>query len=147
MSKEIYNNLNERQIEAVKLVDGPVMAVAGAGSGKTKVLTSRIAYLIGEIGIVPNNILAITFTNKAAGEMRSRVFDLLDVSVSGIWISTFHAMGAKILRYDIHHLGYERDFQIVDDDDSTIIIKTLLKKHNYDLKQFYPKIRSLLFCV
>ena len=136
----MYNNLNERQIEAIKLVDGPVMAVAGAGSGKTKVLTNRIAYLIGELGIIPSNILAITFTNKAAGEMRSRVFDLLDITVNGIWISTFHAMGARILRYDIQHLGYERDFQIVDDDDSTIIIKTLLKTHNYDLKQFYPKI-------
>ena len=138
----IFENLNEKQIEAVKTVDGPVMAVAGAGSGKTRVLTNRIAYLIGELGIVPNNILAITFTNKAAEEMRSRVFNLIDLPVNGIWISTFHAMGAKILRYDIHHLDYDNDFQIIDDEDSNIITKTLLKKHNYDLKQFYPKIIS-----
>ncbi|XFA98448.1 ATP-dependent helicase [Candidatus Izemoplasma sp. B36] len=140
----IFDNLNKKQIEAVKTVDGPVMAVAGAGSGKTRVLTNRIAYLIGEIGIVPSNILAITFTNKAAEEMRSRVFNLIDLPVSGIWISTFHAMGAKILRYDIHHLGYDNDFQIIDDEDSNIITKTLLKKHNFDLKQFYPKVISKL---
>lgn len=144
MEKSVYNNLNERQIKAVETVNGPVMAVAGAGSGKTRVLTNRIAYLIGEIGISPNNILAITFTNRAAGEMRSRVFNLIDIPVKGIWLSTFHAMGAKILRYDIHHLGYNSDFQIVDDEDSNIITKTILKKHNYDLKQFYPKIISKL---
>ena len=140
MLKSILDNLNDKQVEAVKKVHGPVMAVAGAGSGKTSVLTNRIAYLIGEIGISPNNLLAITFTNKAAGEMRSRVFGLIDIPVRGIWISTFHAMGAKILRYDIHNLGYKSDFQIVDGDDSNIIIKNLLKKHNYDLKMFYPKI-------
>lgn len=144
MAKGIFEDLNQSQIEAVKTVDGPVMAVAGAGSGKTRVLTNRIAYLVGEIGISPSNILAITFTNKAAEEMRSRVFNLIEIPVKGIWISTFHAMGAKILRYDIHNLGYDRDFQIVDDEDSNIITKTLLKKHNYDLKQFYPKIINKL---
>jgi len=116
------------------------MAVAGAGSGKTRVLTNRIAYLIGEVGISPSNILAITFTNRAAEEMRSRVFNLIDLPVSGIWISTFHAMGAKILRADIHNLDYDSDFQIVDDEDSTIITKNMMKELNYDLKQFYPKI-------
>nr|HPJ24101.1 UvrD-helicase domain-containing protein [Bacillota bacterium] len=140
MTESMFENLNERQIEAVKLVDGPVMAVAGAGSGKTRVLTNRIAYLIGKIGISPSNILAITFTNKAAEEMRSRVFNLIDIPVSGIWISTFHAMGAKILRYDIHHLDYDNDFQIIDDEDSTIIVKNIMKDMNYDLKRFYPKI-------
>lgn len=140
LAKGIFENLNARQIEAVKKVEGPVMAVAGAGSGKTRVLTNRIAYLIGEIGISPENILAITFTNKAAEEMRSRVFNLIDIPVKGIWISTFHAMGAKILRYDIHNLGYESDFQIVDDEDSTIIVKNIMKDMNYDLKQFYPKV-------
>lgn len=142
MTKNVFEKLNDRQIEAVKTVHGPVMAVAGAGSGKTRVLTNRIAYLIGEVGIVPNNILAITFTNRAAEEMRSRVFKLIDMPVGGIWISTFHAMGAKILRYDIQHLGYENDFQIIDDDDSAIITKNLLKTYNYDLKQFYPKAIS-----
>ncbi len=139
MAKGIFENLNQRQIEAVKQVEGPVMAVAGAGSGKTRVLTNRIAYLIKEIGISPNNILAITFTNRAAEEMRSRVFNLIDMSTKGMWISTFHAMGAKILRNDIHNLGYERDFQIVDEEDSVIITKNLLKKANFDLKRFYPK--------
>jgi len=140
VGKSIFENLNERQIEAVKLVDGPIMAVAGAGSGKTRVLTNRIAYLIGEIGISPYNILAITFTNRAAEEMRSRVFNLIDLPVNGIWISTFHAMGAKILRSEIHHLDYDNDFQIVDDEDSTIITKNMMKELNFDLKQFYPKI-------
>ncbi len=120
------------------------MAVAGAGSGKTKVLTNRIAYLISEIGIAPNNILAITFTNKAAEEMRSRVFNLVDSPSNSVWVSTFHALGSKILRYDIDKLGYSKDFQIIDDDDSSAIIKELLKKHNYDLKQFYPKIINKL---
>lgn len=138
----MFKNLNERQIEAVKTVDGPVMAVAGAGSGKTGVLTNRIAYLIGEIGVSPYNILAITFTNKAAEEMRNRVFNLIDIPVQGIWISTFHAMGAKILRNDIHHLDYKRDFQIIDDDDSNIIVKNILKKKNFDTKEFNPKIVS-----
>jgi len=140
----IFKDLNESQIEAIKTVNGAVMAVAGAGSGKTKVLTNRIAYLIGEIGIAPSNILAITFTNRAAEEMRSRVFNLIEAPINSVWVSTFHAMGAKILRYDIDKLGYSRNFQIIDDDDSSAIIKELLKKHNYDLKQFYPKIISKL---
>jgi len=140
----IFRDLNESQIEAIKTVNGAVMAVAGAGSGKTKVLTNRIAYLIGEIGIAPSNILAITFTNRAAEEMRSRVFNLIEAPINSVWVSTFHAMGAKILRYDIDKLGYSRNFQIIDDDDSSAIIKELLKKHNYDLKQFYPKIISKL---
>ena len=140
MTESMFKNLNERQIEAVKRVDGPVMAVAGAGSGKTRVLTNRIAYLVGEVGISPNNILAITFTNRAAEEMRSRVFNMIEIPVRGIWISTFHAMGAKILRYDIHHLGYDSGFQIIDDDDSNIIVKNILKDKNFDLKSFYPKI-------
>ena len=141
----ILNNLNEQQVLAVKTVHGPIMAVAGAGSGKTRVLTRRIAYLIEENGIFPGNILAITFTNKAAEEMRKRVGKLLDSSVEGAWISTFHAMGAKILRSEIHNLGYTRDFQIIDDEDSTIIVKNLMKDHNYNRKDFSPKITSHLF--
>ena len=120
------------------------MAVAGAGSGKTKVLTNRIAYLIDQIGIAPSNILAITFTNRAAEEMRSRIFNLIEAPINSVWVSTFHAMGAKILRYDIDKLGYNKDFQIIDDDDSSAIIKELLKAYNYDLKQFYPRIISKL---
>ena len=145
MKEKILENLNTQQILAVQNVHGPIMAVAGAGSGKTRVLTRRIAYLIKEQGIYPGNILAITFTNKAAEEMRKRVFNLLEVSIEGAWISTFHAMGAKILRNDIHHLGYKRDYQIIDDEDSTIIVKNLMKDHNYDRKNFSPKITSHLF--
>lgn len=145
MKEKILENLNSQQILAVKNVHGPIMAVAGAGSGKTRVLTRRIAYLIEEEGIHPGNILAITFTNKAAEEMRKRVVNLLDFSIEGAWISTFHAMGAKILRYDIHHLGYKSDYQIIDDEDSAIIIKNLMKDHNYDRKNFSPKITANLF--
>lgn len=139
LETKIFQKLNDKQIEAVKIVSGPVMAVAGAGSGKTRVLTNRIAYLIEEIGIPSSQILAITFTNRAAEEMRSRVFKLIDIPLKGIWISTFHAMGAKILRRDIHHLGYEKDFQIIDDDDSVIITKNILSDLNYDIKKFSPK--------
>jgi DNA helicase-2/ATP-dependent DNA helicase PcrA len=135
----IFDQLNEKQLEAVMVVSGPVMAVAGAGSGKTRVLTRRIAYLIEEQGVPANSILAITFTNRAAEEMRHRVFQLVNIPVKGIWISTFHAMGAKILRNDIHHLGYKNDFQIIDDDDSQIITKNILKDLNYDTKKFSPK--------
>jgi len=139
MASKLFDNLNPQQAEAVRIVSGPVMAVAGAGSGKTRVLTNRVAYLIDEIGIPANRILAITFTNRAAEEMKSRVFKLINLPLKGIWISTFHAMGAKILRNDIHHLGYENNFQIIDDDDSVIITKNILKDLNYDPKQYNPK--------
>ncbi|MDZ4196005.1 MAG: UvrD-helicase domain-containing protein, partial [Candidatus Izemoplasmatales bacterium] len=139
MSNAIFEKLNNNQIEAVKTVYGPVMAVAGAGSGKTRVLTNRISYLIEEVGIPSTQILAITFTNKAAEEMRNRVHRMIEVPVSGIWISTFHSMGAKILRNDIHHLGYKHDFQIIDDDDQQIVIKKIMKELNMDPKRFIPR--------
>lgn len=139
MASNLFEKLNPQQAEAVRIVSGPVMAVAGAGSGKTRVLTNRVAYLIDEIGIPANRILAITFTNRAAEEMKSRVFKLIKMPLKGIWISTFHAMGAKILRNDIHHLGYESNFQIIDDDDTVIITKNILKDLNYDPKQYNPK--------
>jgi DNA helicase II / ATP-dependent DNA helicase PcrA len=141
----IFEKLNPNQIEAVKTVSGPVMAVAGAGSGKTRVLTNRISYLIEEIGVPPSRILAITFTNKAAEEMRNRVFKMTEANLSGIWISTFHSMGAKILRFDIHHLGYKNDFQIIDDDDQQIIIKRLMKEHDYDPKRYSPRAIASIF--
>lgn len=139
VSNAIFEKLNNNQIEAVKTVYGPVMAVAGAGSGKTRVLTNRISYLIEEVGIPSTQILAITFTNKAAEEMRNRVHRMIEVPVSGIWISTFHSMGAKILRNDIHHLGYKHDFQIIDDDDQQIVIKKIMKELNMDPKRFIPR--------
>ncbi|MFA5006321.1 MAG: UvrD-helicase domain-containing protein [Candidatus Izemoplasmatales bacterium] len=139
MGKGIFDQLNEQQALAVRTVHGPVMAVAGAGSGKTRVLTNRIAYLIDEIGIPANHILAITFTNRAADEMRGRVFRMTDLPLNGIWLSTFHAMGAKILRFDIHHLGYADNFQILDDDDSLVIVKNVMKELDLDPKKFSPK--------
>lgn len=139
MSSAIFQNLNPQQTEAVRTVGGPVMAVAGAGSGKTRVLTNRIAYLIDDVGIPPSHILAITFTNRAAEEMRNRIFKMTTLNLSGIWISTFHSMGAKILRLDIHHLGYKSDFQIIDDDDSVAVVKKMMIELNYDPKQFSPK--------
>jgi DNA helicase-2/ATP-dependent DNA helicase PcrA len=144
LKNQLLDKLNKEQRKAVKIVQGPVMAVAGAGSGKTSVLTNRIAYLIQEAGISPHQILAITFTNKAANEMKERVYQLVDMPVENTWISTFHSMGAHFLRQEIDNLGYDKNFQIVDDQDSINIIKNLLKKHNYDLNTFSPKITSKL---
>ncbi|MFW5794019.1 MAG: ATP-dependent helicase [Bacillota bacterium] len=144
MENSILKNLNNEQEKAVKIVEGPVMAVAGAGSGKTSVLTNRIAYLIKEAGISPSNILALTFTNKAATEMKERVYKLIKLPINNIWISTFHSMGANFLRSEIDNLGYDKNFQIIDDQDSANIIKNLLKKHNFDLKQYSPNITAKL---
>ncbi len=144
MNANVFDKLNSQQQEAVKIVSGPVMAVAGAGSGKTRVLTNRVAYLIDQIGIPANRILAITFTNRAAEEMKSRVNKLINLPLKGIWISTFHAMGAKILRYDIHHLGYDDNFQIIDDDDVIIILKQILKDLNVDPKRYSIKALASL---
>lgn len=136
----LLDNLNEKQKEAVLTINGPVMAIAGAGSGKTSVLTKRIAYLIYEHDVHYKNILAITFTNKAANEMKQRVKELIGVNPYDMWISTFHSMCAKILREHIEKLGYKRHFQIIDDDDNVQIIKTLMKKANIDTKVYNPKV-------
>ena len=139
LEKLWMTKLNNEQKKAVEIVNGPVMAVAGAGSGKTSVLTNRIAYLIKEAGISPAHILAITFTNKAANEMRTRVQNLVDTDMNQMWISTFHAMGARFLRQEIVNLGYSHHFQIVDDQDSLNIIKNLMKKADYSLNTYSPK--------
>lgn len=144
LENQLLNKLNKEQKKAVEIVEGPVMAVAGAGSGKTSVLTNRIAYLIQEAGVSPYNILAITFTNKAANEMKERVQKLIDLPMDNIWISTFHSMGAHFLRREIDSLGYDKNFQIVDDQDTLNIIKNLMKKHNYDLNTYSPTITSKL---
>ena len=136
----LLDNLNEKQREAVLMTEGPVMAIAGAGSGKTSVLTKRIAYLIYEKNVNYNNVLAITFTNKAAMEMKDRVRGILGINTRDMWISTFHSMCAKILREHIELLGYKKNFQIVDDDDTTQVVKSLMKKMNYDIKMYKPKI-------
>lgn len=132
---ELLKNLNKEQIEAVKTIDGPVLVMAGAGSGKTKVLTTRIAYLIEE-GIPSYNILAITFTNKAAAEMRDRVSNLIgDVSS---FIGTFHSLGVRIIKENHDVLGLPNNFTIIDSDDTNTIIKKLLKEMNLDSKQYSP---------
>lgn len=135
--------LNNKQIEAVKSVDGPLLVIAGAGSGKTRVLTTRVAYLISELGINPHNILAITFTNKAAREMKGRVVDMLGDDAERIQISTFHSFGVTILRENCDVLGYKTNFTILDSDDSLTVIKKILKELNLDPKEYNPKsVRS-----
>ena len=133
------SQLNPKQLEAVKCVGLPNLIFAGAGSGKTRVLTYKIAYLIKEIGLPPENILAVTFTNKAAQEMKSRVQELLDFDVSSISIGTFHSISAKILRKEIQHLGMINNFIIYDQADSLTIIKDCIKDLGLDVKQFEPK--------
>ncbi len=128
---DLLNGLNPKQKEAVETTEGSVMVIAGAGSGKTKVLTHRIAYIINELGIDPFNILAVTFTNKAATEMKHRVSNLLNINTKNMWISTFHSFCSRILRKEIHHLGYSTNFSIIDSDDALKIIKKLVKDTDY----------------
>lgn len=127
------------QKEAVKKTDGPLLIMAGAGSGKTKVLTHRIAYLMTEKQVAPWNILAITFTNKAAREMKERVEKLLGPAAEDIWISTFHSMCVRILRRDIDRIGINRNFTILDTTDQLSVIKNILKDRNIDPKKFEPR--------
>ena len=141
----IYDTLNDRQREAVFKTKGPVLILAGAGSGKTRVLTHRISYLIEHEGVKPWNILAITFTNKAAGEMRERVDDLIGHGAEQIWVSTFHSTCVRILRRYIDHLGYSTNFTIYDTDDSKNIIKEVCKKLQIDTKVY--KERSLMSAI
>lgn len=131
--------LNPEQQQAVKCTQGPLLVVAGAGSGKTSVLTRRIAYLIREKGVAPWNILAITFTNKAASEMRERVKQLLDSDADSIWMSTFHALCVRILRRYAEKIGYANNFSIADTAEQLTLIKRILKELNIDSKKFDPK--------
>ena len=133
------SNLNKNQKIAVEKMGLPVLVFAGAGSGKTRVLTYKIAYLINEIGLPPENILAVTFTNKAAQEMKSRVFELVEEDISNINIGTFHSISAHILRKEIHLLGYSNSFTIYDQQDSRSLVKKVMKNLNLDLKQIVPK--------
>jgi DNA helicase-2/ATP-dependent DNA helicase PcrA len=131
--------LNPEQQKAVLETDGPILLIAGAGSGKTRVLTHRIAYLMAEKRISPWSILAITFTNKAAREMKDRVASLVGPTAEDIWISTFHSMCVRILRRDIERLGYNRSFTILDGGDQLSVIKNVMKGLNIDPKKFEPK--------
>ncbi len=138
----IYDTLNTEQKEAVCHVDGPLLLLAGAGSGKTRTLTHRIAYLIDEMGVNPWNILAITFTNKAAGEMRERVDQIVGFGADQIWVSTFHSTCVRILRRHIDRIGYDTSFTIYDTDDQKTVMKGVCKRLNIDTKMY--KERSLL---
>ncbi|MEI2461403.1 DNA helicase PcrA [Bacillus subtilis] len=142
ISNQLLSGLNPVQQEAVKTTDGPLLLMAGAGSGKTRVLTHRIAYLMAEKHVAPWNILAITFTNKAAREMKERVESILGPGADDIWISTFHSMCVRILRRDIDRIGINRNFSILDTGDQLSVIKGILKERNLDPKKFDP--RSIL---
>ncbi|MGG1401475.1 DNA helicase PcrA [Bacillus salipaludis] len=139
LSEKLLNGLNPEQQSAVKCTDGPLLLMAGAGSGKTRVLTHRIAYLIVEKRVNPYNILAITFTNKAAREMKERIGKVMGGAAEEIWISTFHSMCVRILRRDIDRIGFNRNFTILDTTDQQSVIKGILKDKNIDPKKFDPR--------
>lgn len=132
----VYDSLNPSQKEAVFCTEGPLLVLAGAGSGKTRVLTHRMAYLIEEKGVNPWNILAITFTNKAAGEMRERVDKQVGYGSESIWVSTFHSTCVRILRRHIEHLGYSTNFTIYDSDDQKTLLKQIFKRLDIDPKMY-----------
>ena len=140
LNSEYLNNLNENQKEAVEHLDGPLLIVAGAGSGKTKVLTSRIAHIIRKHKAFPNQILAVTFTNKAAKEMQLRVSKLLKKEATGLpWLGTFHSISAKLLRKHADAVGLKSNFSIIDQDDQVRLIKNICKAENVDIKKISPK--------
>ena len=135
MENDRYAKLNDRQWEAVQWTEGPLLILAGAGSGKTNVLTHRIAYLIDEMGVAPYEILAITFTNKAAGEMKRRVQEMVDFG-DAVWVATFHSTCVRILRRHIGFLGYDTDFTIYDADDQRAVIRHVIKDLKLDPKAY-----------
>ena len=141
MVNEILSKLNESQIKPVLATEGAVLVIAGAGSGKTRVLTNRIAYLIKEKGVKPHEILAITFTNKAADEMKVRLENLVG-SLDGMWASTIHSMCVKILRSNIGHIGYEKNFSIYNEEDKE---KAISRKRYclFIIRLFLPLLREL----
>ena len=140
INSEYLNNLNKAQKEAVLYLDGPLLIVAGAGSGKTKVLTSRIAHIVNEKKAFPNQILSVTFTNKAAKEMQNRVSSILKTEAIGLsWLGTFHSICAKLLRKHATAAGLNSNFTIIDTDDQVRLIKNICKAENIDIKQLAPK--------
>lgn len=141
----IYDKLNEQQKEGVFTTEGAVLILAGAGSGKTGVLTHRIAHLIDDLGVNSYNILAITFTNKAAKEMKERVDRLVGMGADSAWIMTFHAACVRILRRYICRIGYDNNFTIYDTDDQKSVIKDILKKKTLILNSTRTELFYLLF--
>ncbi len=141
----IYDSLNEEQKKGVFTTEGPVLLLAGAGSGKTRVLTHRAVYLIEELGVNPYHILAITFTNKAAGEMRERIDDMVGYGSENIWVSTFHSICVRILRRFIDHIGFGTNFTIYDTEDQKTIMKDICKRLEIDTKMY--KEKSLLAAI
>lgn len=132
--------MNDKQAEAVMTTEGPLLIMAGAGSGKTRVLTHRVAHLIQDLDVLPWRILAITFTNKAAREMKERISQLVDESdAEAVWVSTFHALAVRILRRDIDKLGYKKDFSIIDASAQRTLIKRILKDFNVDIEKYAPR--------
>ena len=144
-SPELPLALNPAQREAVEHVHGPLLVLAGAGSGKTRVLTTRIASLIDRHGVPPDRIFAVTFTNKAAGEMKQRIGRLLGRDPSGLWIGTFHSLSARLLRREAELLGFTRRFTIYDEDDRLSLIKRLMDQRGHSTKLFPPRaVQSLI---
>ena len=142
---EIEKYLNPEQVKAVKNTDGPLLVIAGAGSGKTRVLTYRIAYLVNQKNVDPFSILAITFTNKAAREMKKRVIELVGKVGEHMWVSTFHSFCARFLRFEIHNLGMSRNYVIYDGDDSIKLISRIAKEMDIDIKKITPRaIKSVI---
>ncbi len=141
--KELLAKLNSEQIKPVLDTEGAVLVIAGAGSGKTRVLTSRIAYLVNEKGISPSNIMAITFTNKAAGEMKDRLSNLIP-NVGEMWVSTIHSMCVRILRSDIEKLGYDKNFTIYDETDKDKVLKRVFEELNYDVDTLLKSAKNLI---
>ena len=140
MMSNFLAGLNAQQQKAVQAINGPVLVLAGPGSGKTRVLTHRVAHLIGDVGVKPWNILAVTFTNKAAREMRERLGALLGENrAHDVMMGTFHSICARWLRRDIEHLGRDRDFVVYDSDDQQRVMRQILKDLDLNEKQYNPR--------
>ena len=142
MSENLNNylqSLNESQREAVEIVSGATLVLAGAGSGKTRVLTYKLLHLLVKKILTPNQIIAVTFTNKAAAEMKSRVSNLLNQTIDNMWVGTFHSLSAKILRKHSNLVGLKSNFVIIDSDDQVKLIKLICEREKIDLKEHNPK--------
>ncbi|MGH7593224.1 MAG: ATP-dependent helicase [Gemmatimonadales bacterium] len=138
--RDLLRGLNPAQREAAEHVQGPILVIAGAGSGKTRVLTARIAHLIEAHGVPPQRIFAVTFTNKAAGEMKARIGELLTRDPGGLWIGTFHSLSARLLRREADRLGFSRQFTIYDEDDRLSLIRRIMDQRDHPAKLFPPKL-------